>query len=106
MPNKPRSAHAARIAANRKAYDTRRGTARDRGYDKAWDEASKAWRKLHPWCVYCERKGIHTLAQCVDHIRPIRYGGLVFDPDNLASSCFACNTAKVKEDERKYGVRN
>jgi 5-methylcytosine-specific restriction protein A len=105
MPNAPKSYRAAQVAANAKAYDKQRGSFRERGYSTAWTKASEAWRLLHPWCEYCKERGIRNkLAECVDHIKPVKwFPHLMFDPDNLKSSCNSCNARKAIEDAKLYG---
>ncbi|MBD3834017.1 MAG: HNH endonuclease [Brevundimonas sp.] len=54
-------------AARAKAYDARRPTARQRGYDSAWNKARATFLTAHPRCAMCEQP-----AAVVDHIKPHR----------------------------------
>lgn len=72
-----------------------RGTAHERGYTSKWRTYSKNYRKAHPLCVMCEKEGITTPAECVDHIidadiRP----DLFWEPSNHQSLCIRHNTTK------------
>lgn len=67
---------------------------------------STPWRKLraqkllmNPLCEECERKGILTPAQMVDHIVPINKGGAALDIDNLQSLCNPCHNRKSAMDK-------
>lgn len=67
----------------RVAYDQRRGSARDRGYDKAWEKRRKAWLQLEPFCRTCGKPGNH-----VDHVIPHRKVKWLFDlKGNLQTLC-------------------
>ena len=44
-----------------------------------------------PLCEECQRRGITTLAQVVDHIVPINRGGAKLDMANLQSLCYPCH---------------
>ena len=52
----------------RRDNDSRRGSARQRGYTSAWQKARAAYLAQHPLCVFCERDGRVTAATVVDHI--------------------------------------
>lgn len=73
MPSAPpphRPAHWKPPAQRAREYDQRRGTPQERGYGKAWREASAAFlaRPENRWCCCgCGRR-----ADMVDHKRPHR----------------------------------
>lgn len=71
--------------------DLKRGTASDRGYDKAWSRLSKAYLGKHPLCEDCESRGVLTPAVLVHHIIPLREGGARLDANNLAALCRKCH---------------
>lgn len=48
-----------------------RGSPRDRGYDARWDRLSIAFRKRHPFCLWCAQAGRDTLTDLVDHVLPV-----------------------------------
>lgn len=91
--------HAQQTAASSaRAYDSRRGSAAARGYDARWHRFAKAYlaQPEHQFCALHISQKCSGVAQCVDHIRPLRGRS---DPgrfalDNLQPACIACNTAK------------
>lgn len=50
--------------------DSRRGSARERGYTTAWDKAARGHLRSHPLCRYCELGGQTVKADLVDHLYP------------------------------------
>ena len=82
----------------RARHDERRGSARDRGYDAAWDRLSKYVRQQEPVCRRC-RNAVATL---VDHVVPLRQGGARLDEANLQPLCVSCHAAKTAEDARRF----
>lgn len=66
---------------------------------------SQAWRNLRnkkieqfPLCEECQRKGVTTLAQVVDHIVPINRRGAKLDINNLQSLCHPCHNRKSGQE--------
>jgi 5-methylcytosine-specific restriction protein A len=62
---------------------------------------SKRWRKVramyvaeNPLCVACEKRGLTTAVQEVDHVIPLRFGGAEYDFSNLQSLCKSCHGRK------------
>ena len=83
-----------------KAYDKERGSAQDRGYDAKWNRFAAAYRKSNPLCVMCEKVGVYTLAQCVDHIIPHKGNmELFWDTDNVQGLCTKCHTTKTASED-------
>ena len=81
-------------AARRKAHDEWRGSAASRGYDAAWRALRAAKLKADPLCWWCQREGILTPANTVDHIVPIpERPELRMVWGNLRSSCKSCHDA-------------
>lgn len=78
-----------------------RGTAAERGYDRAWAAARARYLREHPLCVHCLAKGRTTPARVVDHIRPHRGDQQLFwDESNWQSLCdytspFNCHGTKT-----------
>lgn len=72
----------------------------------------KAWRTLrrsklfeNPLCEECEKKGIVTSADVVDHEKPRRlYPELELEWSNLQSLCHPCHNSKSSREGR--GSRN
>lgn len=64
----------------------------DRGYDPRWSGVSEKFRKRHPFCAECERRGFVILASVVDHIIPVRCrSDLRLDWKNLQALCHRCH---------------
>ena len=83
-----------RKAQTRQA-DRWRGSARDRGYDAAWERASKDHLAEHPLCAYCAlRGGQITAATLVDHLYPQQvYAGVMWLRELWVSSCAPCHSS-------------
>ena len=103
-PNaRARQTAAARPAQNRQA-DTRRGSARSRGYTPAWDAAAKDHLADHPLCRYCETGAFGPLritgAALVDHLYPHRGDmELFWDRRWWVSSCTPCHSGPKQRTE-------
>lgn len=65
-----------------------------------WEKASIAFRKAHPLCAECLRKGIYTPSQVVDHIIPVALCKDFWDESNWQALCKACNMAKGNRDKK------
>ena len=66
-----------------------------------WKRLRKAQLNLEPMCEMCEKIGLVTPANTVDHIIEISDGGEKFDIDNLASMCRACHQIKTHKEAKK-----
>ncbi|HBP4947635.1 HNH endonuclease [Pseudomonas aeruginosa] len=78
-------------------------TSTERGYDYRWQQAREQYLRDHPLCVYCERKGLVTAANTVDHI--VAHRGdqdLFWDQDNWQPLCGPCHSS-VKQAEEAAG---
>lgn len=66
-----------------------------------WTRLSKEWRRSHPLCAECQRKGIIKAADVADHIIPWPVCGNdgFYDRNNLQSLCEACNHEKGQRDK-------
>lgn len=61
-----------------------------------WQRLRKLHLSVEPMCRGCNGRGRLTLANTVDHVRPISEGGPAFPGhDGLASYCPACHSAKT-----------
>ncbi|MDY1215405.1 HNH endonuclease signature motif containing protein [Pseudomonas aeruginosa] len=72
----------------------------ERGYDYRWQQAREQYLRDHPLCVYCERKGLVTAANTVDHI--VAHRGdqdLFWDKDNWQPLCGPCHSADKQKEE-------
>lgn len=50
--------------------DTRRGSARERGYDTRWDREALSFKRDHPLCLGCQAVGRIVATEVVDHVEP------------------------------------
>lgn len=65
-----------------------------------WTRLSRSWRKAHPLCEECKRKGIIKAAEVTDHVIPWPVCGDFFDVGNLQSLCEECNNLKGQRDKQ------
>lgn len=93
------------VKSKRIKYDKERGTATQRGYNYSWSKYSKQFRKENPLCVMCEKEGIVTLADCVDHIVPVsgQEDPLFWQASNHQSLCHSCHSVKTAKEDGGYG---
>lgn len=90
-----------------RTVDARRRTSTDRGYDNHWREASEQYRRINPFCVLCELKGVTSDSECVDHIIPIHCcPELRMDADNWAALCWGCHSHKTTQEPRRQWTPN
>ena len=69
-----------------------------RVYDRQkWKRTREKKLSLDP---ICESKDCETIAEQVDHIKPISDGGAEFDMDNLQSLCPSCHSKKTNAEVR------
>ena len=78
-----------------KATDAKRGSARQRGYDKRW-ERFREWFLQQPGNQICHRclelKGDVVKAELVHHIKPVKdRPDLRLDPANCQALCRDCH---------------
>lgn len=89
-----------------KQKDKERGTRTQRGYDNRWLRYSRRYREENPLCVLCEKEGILTKAECVDHIKPAINGQsdfLFWEPSNHRSLCWNCHSKVTAESAGGFG---
>lgn len=70
MPSTFRPAHQPTREEQKREHDQRRGSARDRGYSRAWDKAAAGFKRSHPLCLGCQAVGRIAATECVDHVVP------------------------------------
>lgn len=87
-----------------KAQDAERGSSAARGYDSKWQKARVGFLRLHPLCAQCERDGLVTEANEVDHIIPHKGDRALFwNRDNWQSLCKPCHGRKTAIDDGGFG---
>lgn len=95
MPRRPGEQYAKQ---KRRKSNTIYNQSRSKGdkqyYTTQWKLISKLYRKQHPLCEECEREGMLTPADLVDHIVAVTDGGSMWSWDNLQSLCMHCHNKK------------
>lgn len=87
----------ARDRERKAAFDLKRPTARQRGYDSKWDEARKAFLAKHPRCARCGQP-----ATIVHHSIPHRGNKAIFwDRSKWVSACQPCHDGPLQSAERR-----
>jgi 5-methylcytosine-specific restriction enzyme A len=61
-----------------------------------WRTDRRAYLAMHPLCVECGR-----VAEVVDHIEPVRFGGSFYDSDNHQAMCHRCHNSKSGRESHK-----
>lgn len=90
----------------RQEYDRRRGSARSRGYTRAWEKASAAFALENPLCAECLRNGLLTAGQVTDHIIPHKGDmELFWDRSNWQRLCKPCHDEKTAREDGRWGHR-
>ena len=65
-----------------------------------WSRLSRAWRRAHPLCEECRRKGMIVAGEVTDHIVPFPIcRSYFYDESNLQTLCAKCNEAKGQRDK-------
>lgn len=74
--------------ANQKFYDS-----------SAWKSLRKMQLDKFPLCAECEKKGVLTPGQVVDHIIPMNKGGEALSMNNLQTLCHRCHNKKSAKEK-------
>lgn len=82
-----------------------RASARERGYDTAWEKASKGYLIRHPLCVHCLAEGIVTTSTVTDHIIPHRGDMVLFwaSDTNWQALCKRHHDKKTATEDGGFG---
>jgi len=76
----------------KRTADDHRGSARQRGYTRAWERLRAYVLQREPLCRPCQERGIVRPATLVHHLDPIREGNTNLPPlDRLVPLCEACH---------------
>jgi 5-methylcytosine-specific restriction protein A len=88
--------------ARQREHDTKRGSARQRGYNTRWEKARKTYLMRNPLCVLCQREGRVTPATVVDHIVPHKGDTKLFwdTEDNWQPLCKPHHDRDKQREER------
>jgi len=108
-PNKVRSGHCAEHSRQR---EQARGSQRERGYTRRWEQASRVFKARYPLCGMrpkgqppvmsrCHDEGRVTAATVTDHVIPHRGDqALMWDEDgNWQSLCSSCHSRKTATED-------
>ena len=86
-----------RAKAARKEYT--KGAYKEPRYNTTqWRNVRALILQDSPLCKACEEVGLITLAQMVDHIKPVRLGGNFWDRNNLQPLCNSCHASKSAKE--------
>ena len=79
-----------------------RGSARQRGYTRAWEKAREGHLRHEPLCRMCKQQGRVTAASVVDHIKPHKGDRRLFwDRSNWQSLCKPHHDSTKQRMEKK-----
>lgn len=86
----------ARDRERKAAFDKKRPSARERGYDVEWQRESKAYLEQNPTCLRCGKP-----SALVDHIKPHKGDRALFwDRRNWQPLCRPCHNGWKQSQER------
>jgi 5-methylcytosine-specific restriction protein A len=89
----------AHVRERGRAYDERRGTSSERGYDERWRRYSRGFLAMHPICstLECNQPSAHT-----DHIKAVSGPDdpLFWDATNHQPLCHSCHSRKTATIDR------
>jgi 5-methylcytosine-specific restriction protein A len=92
---------AARTKERKARADSRRPSARQRGYTKEWEEAAKAFLAVYGSCRRCG-----AAASVVDHIKPHKGDQALFwNRANWQPLCTPCHSSAKQSEERRQSKR-
>lgn len=86
------------------AYDSRRGTAAERGYGARWQARRLTFLKKYPLCRHCEGEDQLKGATVVDHIIPHKGDKVLFwDELNWQPLCKRHHDIKTAAEDGGFG---
>ncbi len=69
------------------------------GYQtKQWRAMRRDILQSQPLCVECGKQGRLTVANVIDHIKPVRLGGEFWDTKNMQPLCTPCHNSKSAKE--------
>jgi len=72
-----------------------------KAYSSAWREVRAQVLERDEYRCLVGMEGCLGLANQVDHIHPLAFGGAPYDPSNLRASCAKCNSGRSNKLRRK-----
>ncbi len=78
----------------------KRDKARQRLYGRKWQKFRAAYLAEHPWCVSCERIGISTPSEHVDHVVDHKGDVVLFWRGPFQALCHSCHSKKTASENR------
>ena len=108
-PGCPRLTYGRYCAEHKKLMDVRyESRLRDKGaaafyHSKEWKHLRQNYLIEHPFCMECWKNGKLTKATVVDHIVPIKQGGVALDESNLQALCASCHGSKSIREGSRFG---
>lgn len=96
MPTKPTVTTKQPLIANHRSW-----SGNGFYHSPAWVNLRNAYRQAYPLCSECNKKGIVTPMNVVDHIRPISQGGAKLDWNNLQSLCTPHHNSKSRKEQQR-----
>lgn len=101
-PKSYRPPHQPSRSEQNRAYETRRGSAVERGYGHRWAVSSATHRRHHPLCAYCALEGRVTACQLTDHLYPHKGDTVLFwMTEYWVSSCTPCHSGFKQQIEHQ-----
>jgi 5-methylcytosine-specific restriction protein A len=80
-------------------------SAQERGYTSRWARYSRRFRKNHPLCADCFKRGIVKVGGHVDHVVPVSGPDdpLFWEPTNHQNLCETCHSVKTARQDGGFG---
>lgn len=104
MPNRPSRHKPSAPATKRHEVVSQYRAKTNRMYGYRWQKAREWFLRKHPLCVQCEREGIVTAANVVDHIIPHKGDKELFwQRDNWQPLCVQHHNAKTAKEDGGFG---
>lgn len=99
---KYRKKHPERYAEKDRKFDTKRPTARERGYDSDWEKFAKDFVRRHPVCEICHEQPSKVCDHKTDTARIMMdaYGKFDYSEENYQALCYSCNTRKGRTQDK------
>lgn len=90
--------------ANQREYNRTRRTGAKFYSTSRWRKVRKRYHNSNPLCVECKKSGYVVVADVVDHIQPIKNGGLELSIENLQSLCHMHHNQKTAREQGRATI--